>query len=55
MSDFVTKKVYLWEILLHFVTIDLVGTMFANGLRDQGSISGCHTKDSKNGTWCHLA
>ena len=31
--------------------IGLVGRVFANGLGDQGSIPGRHTKDFTNGTW----
>ena len=34
---------------------DTCGRVLANGLRDQGSILGCHTKDSKSGTWYLLA
>ena len=30
--------------------ISMMVRVFANGLRDLGSVPGCHTKDSKNGT-----
>ena len=38
------------------IFIGLMSRVFANGLKDQGSIPrSSHTKDSKNGTWCCLA
>ena len=36
------------------IIIGLMSKVFANGLGDQGSLPGCYTKGSKNGTWYYL-
>ena len=53
-TDFII--LFNWYISIYYWAIGLMSRVFADGLEDRGSNPrSSHTKDSKNGTWCHLA
>ena len=64
MHSHIFIHLYLHIFICSYISIYIVGKVFANSLRDiyiPGRVipkvnpRSSHTKDSKNGTWCHLA
>ena len=45
-----SEYTYIYICIYIYRAMDLMSGVFANGPGDLGSIPGCHTKDSKNGT-----